>query len=343
MLKSISANLSGQRIKIFFILIFLISLIYFAFSQRQVTIYTLKLPSGNIFILEDPNNRQLIELRKSEQIDSIVKLHQNDLDKLLALAQWTAGLFKASTPFPNYPPWDARKILSMIRKKETGGFCAQYAIIFGQVCQSLGYPVRYVDLANKNTDSTHFLTEIYILSLHKWVAFEPEFGKYYINRSGIPLSVMEIHEYSVNNKKEAVFTRPEQALVSSEQLSLFFNFRYYLRNNYLSVPVYVAYVTSSGQTQVLFETYRLRWLDKYTKEKKGSNQSFESADKNDYDFNVDLNKYVEVKCDSIEDFLDLFGRSKVGVLHKVHISGNDLKLAIERILNDRSYQPLSKK
>src|SRR5579863_10541974 len=124
---------------------------------RLETVYVTRLPAGDIFIFEDPQHPQLQKLREEEKIDAIVRPYQTDLEKILALAKWTSQLFPGTSPFPHYPPWNAREILRRIRSHETGGFCAQYTIIFGQACQSLGYQVRYVDLSSPRDHNGHFV------------------------------------------------------------------------------------------------------------------------------------------------------------------------------------------
>src|SRR5579864_114815 len=88
-----------------------------------VTVYAWRMPSGPIFIAEDPLNPKLQEYRRSEHLDRIVEPHKTDFKKVLALAEWASRQFVASTPFPHYPPWDAQVILHRIRRGQTGGYC----------------------------------------------------------------------------------------------------------------------------------------------------------------------------------------------------------------------------
>jgi hypothetical protein len=96
----------------------------------------------------------------------------------------------------------------LIRAGETGGFCAQYALVFGQSCQSLGYQVRYCDLASAGGENSHFVPEVYLPSLHRWVVFEPQFGHSYMNEQGAPLGVLDLHEIAIGLRAGRVFAAP---------------------------------------------------------------------------------------------------------------------------------------
>src|SRR5690242_14151594 len=117
-------------------------------ANRMETVYAFRTPSGGLFIEEDFQNPKLQEYRRAEHLDDVVKPYKSDLERILALAKWTSKQWAASSPLPNYPPWDGSVILDRIRRGVTGGFCAQYAFVFGQACQSFGYIVRYLDLSS---------------------------------------------------------------------------------------------------------------------------------------------------------------------------------------------------
>src|SRR5262245_38060043 len=99
--------------------------------MRPVTVYAFRLPSG-MFVAEDSQHPRLKQYLEHEHLDQVIKPHKSDLDQILALAKWTSQQWTAGTPFPHYPPWDAQVILDRIRRGKTGGFCAQYAFVFGQ-------------------------------------------------------------------------------------------------------------------------------------------------------------------------------------------------------------------
>jgi hypothetical protein len=245
-------------------------------SNGPVILSIWRLPSGAIFFAEDTSNSQLQAYRKREHLDDVVRAADSDFLKILTLAQWTSRQFVASQPAPRYPPWNAQIILDWIRGGVTGGYCAQYAFVFGQACQSLGYQPRYLDIAAPDgARGGHFTTEIYVPSLKRWIVFEPEWGYYYADKQGRPLDALDLHRLAVGQRKETVYKLPTKEKVDPQWLKLFYYFRYYLRNNFLSVPVFIKTLPTG---QILFERYRLAWKDAYTDNQADRSKALFSSD-----------------------------------------------------------------
>jgi len=230
-------------------------------GRDPVTLRFQKLPSGHVFLFEMADHPDLNALRNKERLDDVVAGRKRGLPQLEALVQWASNLFPLGSPYPNYPPWDAGIILREIRGGRTGGFCAQYSLVFGQACQSFGYEVRYFDIAESPTGGSHFLTEVFVPSRNRWVAFDPQFGFWYGTPRGDPLSVLDLHRRVEGHEKESVRRHPGDGLLARERLDLFRHFGFYLRNNFLSFPVRVSYQRIDLGTQMLFEPYRLSWWE----------------------------------------------------------------------------------
>ena len=105
-------------------------------------------------------------------------------------------------PFRIIRPGTARSFSDRIRRGKTGGFCAQYAFVFGEACLSAGYIPRYLDLASPENPGGHFTTEVYVPSLKKWVVFEAEWGFYYVDAHGNPLSALDLHDWATGVRKD---------------------------------------------------------------------------------------------------------------------------------------------
>lgn len=253
-------------------------------ADPAVTLQAVRIPSGQIFLTEPFDHPELKRLRRDENVDAVVAGKTTDIAKVAALAAHVKTLFPLSTPFPNYPPWDAAKILSMIRSGETGGFCAQYAIVFGQFCQSLGLHVRYVDLAAKGGRGTHFVTEVYLDDRRRWVAADAMAGGALVDAAGAPLDIMDLHARAVGREAGGAFYAPSGQAVPENDLAMFRNVRIYLRNNFLTVPVFVRHLESAVGRQWIFEPYRLRLLNRFTREMQESAPSHVTADPADFRF-----------------------------------------------------------
>lgn len=265
-------------------------------SRDQISLHFQKLPSGHVFIFELKDHPGLASLRRSENLENISKGRTRGLQQLEALVQWASKLFPLGSPYPEYPPWDAESILREIRAGRTGGFCAQYAVVFGQSCQSIGYEVRYFDIAESHFGRSHFIAEIFVPSHNKWVAFDPQHGFWYGTFEGEPLSVLELHtlledkagkeekrEKEEKDGKE-VYKHPEKLPLASKQLILFKHFRMYLRNNYLTLPVRVAYKNTEKGIQMLFENYRMHWWDDSPENKRVAPRGATSSRPEDFNF-----------------------------------------------------------
>lgn len=226
-------------------------------SSHPVTVSVARLPSGRIFVMEDSGHSALQSFRKQEGIDRVVAAGGKDeFGRLLSLAKWTSQLFPVTTPLPNYPPWNAAELLRLIRAGETGGFCSQYAFVFAQSCQSLGYQVRYCDLVAADAVNSHFVPEVYLPSRRRWVVFEPQFGSSYTDGQGTPLGVIDLHEIQRGLRAGRVFEAPSGIPVPQERIKLFHYYRYYQRNNFLSVPAFYTVRLVGGSREWLFEKYR---------------------------------------------------------------------------------------
>jgi hypothetical protein len=267
-------------------------------QNRMETVYAFRIPSGGLFIEEDFQNPQLQALRRRERLDVLMKPGMTDLQKILALAKWTSQQWVAGNPLPNYPPWNARVILDRIRSGKTGGFCAQYAFVFGQACQSFGYMVRYLDLASPESAAGHFTTSVYVPSLRKWIVVESEWGYCYRDQQGRFLNELELHDWAIGKRNDPITLYPTTKSADPSFLQLFYYFRYYLRNNYLTVPVFVR----RQGTQWGFEPYRLAWSDAYTADTLHLADAIASSDPQDFLFTMKMKPIPEFTWHKRGDF-----------------------------------------
>jgi len=284
-------------------------------QNRMETVYAFRIPSGGLFIEEDFQNPKLQTLRRRERLDQIVKPGMTDLQKILALAKWTSQQWVASSPLPNYPPWDAQVILDRIRLGKTGGFCAQYAFVFGQACQSFGYLVRYIDLASPEDAAGHFTTSVYVPSLQKWIVVESEWGYCYRDQHGRFLNELELHEWAIGKRNDPILLYPTTKTADPVFLRLFYYFRYYLRNNFLTVPVFVR---RKGE-QWGFEPYRLAWQDTYTADALHLADAIASSDARDYLFALKTNSIPEFTWRKKGDFYTELNSLPYYQLSKIHL------------------------
>lgn len=306
---------------------------YWYVEYRLASVSVVRLPSGRIFLMEDPRHPALQRLRADEGIDRVVAPAGDELGRLQALAVWTSRLFPATSPFPDYPPWDAAELLRQIRAGETGGFCAQYAMVFAQGCQSLGYQVRYCDLAAPDRRTSHFVPEVYLPSRRRWVVFEPQYGFTYRDELGAPLGVLDLHDIQTGRRAASVFVAPTGVPAASERLELYQHYRFYQRNNFLSVPAFYAVRVVSEGLQFLFEDYRAPCSPR----EKGS----EPARRSELDFIPDIGGADRAVAFSVGSFLAIACGAEPDRVTRIRAPARVLEGVVrEMLVRDLEYHPL---
>ncbi len=115
---------------------------------------------------DDFHHPRLQLLRSREKLDEVVSSATSQFETIVLLRAWARRQWEPGGSF-YYPPWDAVEILDLARKHGNRGFCAQYAIVFLQACQSLGIHARYVDLPR------HFVVAVWSDDYNRWVLMDP--------------------------------------------------------------------------------------------------------------------------------------------------------------------------
>ncbi|OQA90139.1 MAG: Transglutaminase-like superfamily protein [Elusimicrobia bacterium ADurb.Bin231] len=176
------------------------------FNIKIVEIGNIKVVDSDekiFFVFEDFFHKELKRFRKRENLDSEAGNLKSEFDTIVALRNWTNKQWEQGNPNP-YPPFNANVILELIRSKETGGWCGQYGAVFAQACMSFGIPARYMEIMPEGSGG-HFLVEVYSRDYKKWVLMDPTLNVHY-EKDGIPLSVVELHNYKNHLKADNVLS-----------------------------------------------------------------------------------------------------------------------------------------
>lgn len=140
-------------------------------AQSEIVLVTAE-ENGEIstssYVLEEDDFRhpRLQLLRTREKLDELIGGTPRQFEAAIRLRAWTRRQWEPGGEF-YYPPWDAVEILDLAREHRNQGFCAQYAIVFLQACQSMGIHARYVDLPG------HFVVAIWSDDFDRWVLMDP--------------------------------------------------------------------------------------------------------------------------------------------------------------------------
>ncbi len=128
---------------------------------------------------EDFAHPRLRLLRAGEHLDAVVAGAPSQFATIVRLRAWTHRQWVPARRF-YYPSWDAVEILHLARTDRNRGFCAQYAIVLLQACQSLGLHARYVEMPG------HCCVSVWSDDFNKWVLMDPYHDVHY-EREGRPL------------------------------------------------------------------------------------------------------------------------------------------------------------
>lgn len=204
------------------------------------------MPRSWNFITERPDHPGLVALREREKLDAVVAPGADEWAKMRLLCSWANSQFAMGAPDP-YPPWDANAALEMIRSGRTGGYCAQYAVVFVQACAAMGWPARYLDIKplDPKDGYGHITVEVWSNQFNRWVVLDPTMDATF-ELDGRPLSALEVHEALVNGRAERVKlvhgggkhgqanVKPSEAQV----VKFFFHLAADLRADHLSRPLH---------------------------------------------------------------------------------------------------------
>jgi hypothetical protein len=199
---------------------------------------------------DDFHHPRLELLRRRERLDDVVAGAKTQFETIVRLRAWARRQWESGADF-YYPPWDAVEILDLAREHDNRGFCAQYAVVFLQACQSLGIHARYVDLPG------HFTVAVWSDDYDRWVAMDPTNDVHY-ERDGLPLRGRDLYRaYWEDNVRGIVEvdSRLNRKAVTRADLM---NYRLYsigLSANQLSRPVEVR-INGESRTLTSARDYR---------------------------------------------------------------------------------------
>lgn len=310
-------------------------------NAALIRVNVVRLPSGPWFFWEHASHPRLKEFQAQEQLDLVVAAPGTDLEKVLRLAHWAETQFPAGDPFQKYPPYDALDILRMIRQKHTGGFCAQYSVLFAQACLAYGYPSRIVGTVNKTFDDGHVIAEVYLPEMKKWIAVDPEIGQAFQASDKTLLTVLDLHNHAISQTQGRVVAIPSGKTVQDKYFSFFYHFKYGLRNNFMSVPVHVRMVPQPKGPLMVFEPYQLRWVDRHTKTVREQQPSIPSSRIDDFYFQPQTQDIPQKKCYRLESCLQALSDMKAPETQSFRMPLSVMKRIVrEVLLVNKDFHPL---
>jgi hypothetical protein len=163
-------------------------------AEQQVTVSdsTVLSNSNYEFTYEHWMEPKVLELRKQENLDSVIEGAKTDIEIFERLTVWARRQFPPGTPDP-YPLSNGIDILRDIRSKKTQGFCGQYTYLLADALKSFGFfDVRYIEIW-KDAQTSHFLLEAWSNQFRKWILLDPLYASTIVDKQNQLMSAWNVH------------------------------------------------------------------------------------------------------------------------------------------------------
>ena len=149
------------------------------------------------------NSDNLIELRKTFKLDTLVSKTTSDIEKISNIQSWVHSRWKHNGDHipENFDP------IYILKEAEKGEKfrCVEYSLVTTASLQSLSFIVRSVGLMTRDVDAVnkgagHVVTEIYLKDLKKWFFLDPQYDVM-VFKNGIPLNLVEFQHAIIDHEK----------------------------------------------------------------------------------------------------------------------------------------------
>lgn len=159
----------------------------------------------------DISRPEMDTLRDRYQLHSVIEKGATELDKMKLLLAWVTSRWQhdGTKMAPE------RTALAILREVEKGKrfCCANYADVFDDCMNALGYPTRFVGLRQDDIayarGAGHGCIEVWSNQYQKWIVLDAQNDAWW-ELDGRPLNADECHQLLVNGReKELEFVGPE--------------------------------------------------------------------------------------------------------------------------------------
>ncbi len=138
---------------------------------------------------EKHDRPEFTELRERENLDEVIAGSRTQFDAQVKLLDYVSKRWRHSTPFPEFPGWDALSILNRVESAGAGGYCLTFNNLLGGMCMAYGWQARMVNCVG------HEIIEVWNDDFGKWVFLDADFANHYNwdPETGEPMSMLELH------------------------------------------------------------------------------------------------------------------------------------------------------
>ncbi|MCK4751805.1 MAG: transglutaminase domain-containing protein [Planctomycetes bacterium] len=144
-------------------------------------------------IMDDPNNPNIVKLRKEYDMERLVSGAKDDYEKLRLITGWVQKQWKHNG---NNKPSKSDPLTILKEASEGKSFrCVEYAKVVAGCARSLGMPSRTLalkrsDVENAKSSAGHVVAEVWLNQFNKWVFVDGQWGAI-PEANGVPLNAIE--------------------------------------------------------------------------------------------------------------------------------------------------------
>lgn len=190
-------------------------------------------------IYYDHSNRDYyIRLRTEYKLDSLVKEHTTDFEKVTKIQSWVQSRWEHDGE--NIP--EQNDALFILKEAEKGKQfrCVEYSIVAGQCLASLGFKVRSLGLMTKDISEVksgggHVVNEVYRQDLKKWVFIDPQYDLI-TTYNDVPLNAVELQN-CIANDLDFEILNPNQTITKEEYEKWIGPYLYYFSTTIKGEPI----------------------------------------------------------------------------------------------------------
>lgn len=183
-------------------------------------------------------NEDLVTLRTTYKLDSIVQDSKSDFEKIQKIQSWVQSRWEHDG---NNTP-EKYDVLYILKEAEKGERfrCVEYSYVARKCLSSLGFRTRGLGLMTKDISEVkwgggHVANEIYLNDLNKWMFIDPQFDVIAIKDS-IPLNAVELQSCISKGEKFEIIN-PNGTITKVEYIKWIGPYLYYFQIGINGQPI----------------------------------------------------------------------------------------------------------
>ena len=146
------------------------------------------------FTYMDPNDRDLVRVRRYFNLDSIAGAG-DEISKIKNLLAWVHNTIRHDGSSYNPEEKYALALYEICKKEDRGVNCRMMAQMLNECYLAMGFKSRYVTCLPKSyINDCHVINVVYSNTLDKWLWVDPTWNAYVMDDKGNLLSISEVRD-----------------------------------------------------------------------------------------------------------------------------------------------------